>query len=178
MQGTAMAEDAGLPWWLVLIQGLVAIALGVFLILQPGITTLVILQLLAIYWLVAGVISIVRLMIGNSKQNWGSHLLMAILGIVAGLAILSYPLYSTVLVPSILMLMIGCIAIAFGIVGIIQAFRARSWFTGFLGGVSIIIGLLLVSSPLMAAWVLGWLIGLMLIAGGIVAIFSSFRMNR
>jgi uncharacterized membrane protein HdeD (DUF308 family) len=72
-------------------------------------------------------------------------------------------------------IIIGFLAIAIGVAGIIQGFRQPSWAIGLLGALSIIIGLVLLSSPLMAALTLSWLIGLCAIAGGIVAIIGAFR---
>jgi uncharacterized membrane protein HdeD (DUF308 family) len=62
---------------------------------------------LGIYWLFSGVISIARLMLGKNRATWLAPLLDRILGILAGLVLLAYPLYSAILVPSVLVLALG-----------------------------------------------------------------------
>lgn len=175
MATTARMGGTGAPRWLLIVEGIVLIALGIFLIAQPGATILLLLQILAIYWLVAGVLSIVRMVLADTHENWGWQLFTAIVEIVAGLAIFSYPLFSTVVVPSVLVILIACLAIVIGITGVIQSFRLRSWSIGLLGALGVIVGIVLFSSPLMAALTLTWLIGLCTIAGGIVTMIGSFR---
>ena len=49
---TSMADKAEaeqIPWWLVLLNGLAALIIGVLLLVSPGVTTAVLVQLLGIY---------------------------------------------------------------------------------------------------------------------------------
>jgi uncharacterized membrane protein HdeD (DUF308 family) len=64
-----------------------------------------------------------------------------------------------------------------GIIQLVQAFRGGGWGIGILGVISIFFGLILLSSPLLAATILPFLLGLVGIAGGIVAIFMAFQMR-
>jgi uncharacterized membrane protein HdeD (DUF308 family) len=78
------------PWWLVLLEGIAAIILGLLLLTAPQATLLVLVQLLGIYWLVKGIFQIISIFIDSSR--WGWKLFAGILGIVAGIIILGHPL--------------------------------------------------------------------------------------
>ena len=93
------------PWWLILIEGIAAIIVGVLLIANPGSTLAILVQLLGIYFLVTGILSIVAIFIDSVA--WGLKLFAGIIGILAGLLIIEYPLWSTFLVPTTFVLVIA-----------------------------------------------------------------------
>jgi len=39
------------PWWVVLLEGVIAIIVGLFLLYRPAVTTIFLLQILGIFWL-------------------------------------------------------------------------------------------------------------------------------
>ena len=63
-------EAAGLPWWAVLCEGIALIALGLLLLAAPGMTTLIVVQFVGIYWLVAGIFKIVTIFLDRSGWGW------------------------------------------------------------------------------------------------------------
>jgi uncharacterized membrane protein HdeD (DUF308 family) len=58
---TAYVQKPTVAWWVVLITGIAAIILGFMLLVAPARTTVLVVQLLGIYWLVSGIISLVSL---------------------------------------------------------------------------------------------------------------------
>ena len=46
---TASAAPSPIPWWLVLIQGIAALIVGFFLLISPGMTTVVLVSFLVSY---------------------------------------------------------------------------------------------------------------------------------
>ncbi|HHY56818.1 MAG TPA: hypothetical protein GYA08_15440 [Chloroflexi bacterium] len=64
-----------------------------------------------------------------------------------------------------------------GIFGLIESFQGAGWGPGVLGVVSIIIGILLLGSPLGYALALPWVIGIFAIVGGIFSIIMAFRLR-
>ena len=46
----AKQEKQNIPWWVVLLQGIAAVILGLFLLAKPGMTMVVVVQLIGIYW--------------------------------------------------------------------------------------------------------------------------------
>jgi uncharacterized membrane protein HdeD (DUF308 family) len=58
------------PWWLVLLEGIAAIILGILLLTAPQATLFVLVQLLGIYWLVKGIFQIANIFIDSSRWGW------------------------------------------------------------------------------------------------------------
>lgn len=174
-QSTVAVEESGIPWWLVLIEGIVAILLGILLFLRPAATTIVLIQFLGIYWLITGIFSIISLI--WDRTAWGWKIFSGILGIIAGALIIQNPLWSTLLVPTTLALVLGITGILIGIIQLIQAFSGGGWGAGILGVLSILLGFLLITRPVLAGLALPWVLGGLLIAGGILAIIVAFALR-
>ena len=164
-------------WWLVLLQGIATLILGVLLVISPGMTTAVLVQFLGVYWLVSGIFSIVGIFVGDREIHWGWLLLSGVLGILAGIAVLKHPLLSTILLPTMLVYLIAIEGIVMGVVSLIDAFKGGGWGAGIWGVVSIIFGVILFGSPLLAAVALSVVMGVFGVVGGIALIVISFRMR-
>lgn len=164
-----------IPWWVVLLQGIAALIIGFFLLVSPGLTTAILIQFLGIYWFVSGIFSIVAIFIDSS--GWGWKLFSGILGIIAGIIIIQNPLWSTLLVPATIVIILGIQGIIMGIIGLIQAFQGAGWGAGILGALSIIFGLILMFNPIISAAILPFVLGIFGIIGGIMAIFAAFRLK-
>ena len=124
-QATMSSEEKLVPWWVVLIEGIAAIIIGILLLVNPRITTVVLIQFLGIYWFIVGIIDIVRIFMDSSM--WGWKLFSGIIGILAGIAIINYPLWASVLVPTVLVWVFGFFGIIIGVIGLIQAFQGAGW---------------------------------------------------
>ena len=164
-------------WWLFLLQGIATLILGLLLVISPGMTTAVLVQFLGAYWLVSGIFSIVRIFVGDREIHWGWLLLSGVLGILAGIAVLKHPLLSTIMLPTMLVYLIAIEGIVMGVVSLIDAFKGGGWGAGIWGVVSIIFGVILFGSPLLAAVALSVVMGAFGVVGGIVLIVISFRMR-
>lgn len=173
--GSATGPEVAVPWWLVLLEGIFAVIIGILLLTQPGMTTAILIQVLGIYWFIAGILSIVGIFIDSSA--WGWKLIVGILGIIAGLLIIRHPLWSTLLVPTTIVIILGIEGIIIGGVNIVRAFRGAGWGVGILGVLSIIFGIILVANPALAALSLPFVLGIFGIVGGILAVIMAFRMR-
>ncbi len=171
----AQEQARAVPWWLVLIEGIAALAVGVFLVLVPAETTLILVQFLGIYWLITGILSIVSLFM--DRAHWGWKLISGILGIAAGFIIIQHPIWSAVIIPTTLIIIIAALGVAAGIAFIIMAFRGGGWGAGILGVVSIILGVILFMDPFIAAAALPYVLGAFAIVGGIASIVASFSLR-
>jgi len=172
---TLQKQAASIPWWVVLIEGIAAIILGILLLINPGSTTVLIIQFLGIYWFIDGIMSIVRIFI--DKTAWGWKLFSGIIGILAGIAIIQYPLWATLLVPTVMVWLFGFFGIIIGVIGLIQAFQGAGWGAGILGVLSILFGILLLANPLVGAVTLPFIFGFLGIVGGIAALAMAFRLK-
>ncbi|HBX68326.1 MAG TPA: hypothetical protein DEH25_02770 [Chloroflexi bacterium] len=170
-----MQENYEVPWWLVLIQGISALVIGFFLLTAPAATTLFLVQFLGIYWLVSGIFQIVAIFI--DKSAWGWKLFSGLLGILAGFAVINHPLWSTVLVPTTLVIILGIQGLVVGGIGLFSAFKGGGWGAGVMAALSIIFGVLLLSSPFIAALALPWIFGIFAVLGGILGIVAAFKMK-
>jgi len=172
---TEALEESGIPWWLVLIEGVALLILGVLLLMNPVETSVIAVQVLGIYWLIAGIFKIISIFMDSSM--WGLKLLAGILGIVAGIIVLNHPVISPLLVGSALVIILGIQGIIMGVVGILQAFRGAGWGAGILGAVSLIFGIILLINLWAFTISLPWAIGILAIVGGIAAIIMAFRVK-
>jgi uncharacterized membrane protein HdeD (DUF308 family) len=174
-EATMTSEERVMPWWVVRIEGIAAIIIGVLLLANPRVTTAVLIQFLGIYWFIVGIIDIVRIFMDSSM--WGWKLFSGIIGILAGIAIIQYPLWATLLVPAVLVWVFGFFGIIIGIIGLIQAFQGAGWGAGILGVLSILFGLLLIFNAFVASLTLPFIFGILGIVGGLAALVMAFRMR-
>ncbi|UCD99213.1 MAG: DUF308 domain-containing protein [Chloroflexota bacterium] len=174
-EATMTSEKSLVPWWVVLIEGVAAIIIGVLLLIKPGITTLVLIQFLGIYWFIVGIIDIVRIFIDSSM--WGWKLFSGIIGILAGVAIIQYPLWSTLLVPTVLVWVFGFFGVILGVISLIQAFQGAGWGAGILGALSILFGVLLLVNAFVASFTLPFIFGILAVVGGLAALVMAFQMR-
>ena len=170
---SAIEEPVSFPWWAVLVQGIFSIIIGILLLAYPGATTLVIVQFIGIYWLVTGVFSLVSIFM--DKSMWGWKLFAGVIGILAGFSIIRHPLWSTIMLPTVVVIYMGVSGLMIGVAALFSAFKGGGWAAGILGSLSILFGLFLLFSPVIAAFALPWVYGILGLAGGIAAIFAAIR---
>lgn len=163
------------PWWVVLLEGIFAIIVGLLLLYSPAATTFFLIQVLGIFWLAGGIISILGAFIFSGNRLW--KLISGILSIIAGIVILMYPLISPFVVLALFVIFIGVWAIITGAMHLVWGFRGGGWGIGILGVLSIILGLLLLTNALAGVLVLPWIFGFFLIIGGIGAVIAGLKMR-
>ena len=109
-------------WWVMLLQGLLGVVAGVVAFVWPGITTLVLLYLIAAWAVVMGVLTVVAA-IQLRKELEGEWLLICsgILSVLFGLILMVRPGAGAVAIAWF----IGAYAIFLGVLLIVFAFRLR-----------------------------------------------------
>lgn len=177
---TTMAESSegmSVPWWLVLLEGIAAVIIGILLLTSPGIPMFALVQFIGFFWLIGGIFRIVSIFVESSL--WGWKLLAGIVGVLAGLVVLQHPVWSSLLLPAVYVIILGVQGIILGGAGLVMAFRGGGWGTGVLGVLSIILGLVLLLNPLfIGIAVLPFVLGAIALLGGILAIVAAFAMRR
>ena len=176
MSEYASGSGETLPWWLVLVEGIVVALLGLLLLVAPGASLYFMVQLLGLYLFIAGIFRIIGIFLDSSY--WGLKLVGGILCLIAGLAVLRHPLWSTVGVPAGLFIIVGFLAMLQGAAGLIVAFQGGSWGMGILAVLGILLGLILVINPLIGVAVLPFILGGFMLIGGVGAVVQAFRIRR
>jgi uncharacterized membrane protein HdeD (DUF308 family) len=163
------------PWWLVLIEGILLIILGIFFFVSPYQTLVTAVWVLGIYWLVRGVIELISLIWDRSL--WGWKIFAGILGLIAGWILIQQPIGGSLVLSSTLVFLLGFIGIFNGIAALIRGFKGGGWGTLILGVISIILGIILFMNAGGAAAWMPWALGIMAIFGGIMALIGSFQVR-
>jgi Uncharacterized conserved protein len=168
-------EVSKAPWWSVLLEGIIAIIIGLFLLYEPITTTTLLVQILAIFWLLEGIVSVIGALIFTKDGKW--KLLSGISSIIVGVVILMYPIFSPYIVLRFLVIFIGVLAIVNGAVILTSGLKEGEKSLGILGGLSIILGLLLLTNILAGILVLPWVFGIFFIVGGIGTVIWGIKMR-
>jgi len=171
-----MAEIMVMPWWLVLIWGLLSLIVGLMFVFTPGVTITVFVTLIGAYWFVGGLFMIGHLLADKTHIGW--KIFLAVINILAGLVILAYPLYSTIFLLAFFVIFMGFWGCLIGCVHLYQGYKSKDPGAGILGVVSLIFGILLLAYPYIAAGLIPFIIGVFAIAGGVAAVIQAFRVKK
>jgi len=173
------AETKQRPWWMTLIEGMLALVIGAVLLWAPAKTRVdtytLLVTFLGIYWLVDGILHLVNMFIDHTM--WGWKLFIGLVSILAGASILMYPVAAAVSLPQVFVLVLGIWGLMYGVILLVMAFRGGGWGAGILGALGIIFGLSLMINY--AAFGMGlamlWTAAVFGVIGGIVLIVQAFR---
>jgi len=164
-----------IPWWLVLLEGLASLIIGIYLIASPIATTIILVRLLGWYWLFLGITTIATIFM--DKTNWIWRAISGMLGILAGLAVIGHPFLSALLVPEIFVIIVGVLVVCFGFIRLFWALK-EGWGAAIMGAVNILLGALILGNPLLGIVSLVYLAAILGIAGGIIAIYMAIKMRK
>ena len=176
MTAVAYMPQQSNVWWLFLLQGIAGIILGLMLLTEPGATTVALTTLLGFYWLVIGLLALVRLFVDRSTP-WIWSLLSGVVGILAGLVVLKHPFLAALTVPTVLVIVLGVQGLVMGTIEIIAGLNGGGIGSFILGAVSVLVGLLLLGSPLAAAIAVPLVFGVLLLVQGVASIVLAFRVH-
>jgi len=132
--------------------------------------------LLGFYWLIVGVLALVQVFVDRSTP-WIWSLLSGIVGILAGLFVLRHPLIAALTVPTILLIILGVQGLVMGVIEIIGGFKGGGVGSFILGAVNVLVGLLLLGSPVAAALAVPLVFGILLLIQGVASIIFAFRVR-
>ena len=115
-------KDAGKPMWTVVLVGLVGIAAGIFTFLQPGVTAIALLILIAVWAIVQGVLEIsAAIRLRKEIQNEWLLILCGLLSVAFGVLMILNPGAGAMAV----LWLIGAFAVAYGVLLIILSFKLK-----------------------------------------------------
>ncbi|TXK17117.1 HdeD family acid-resistance protein [Homoserinibacter sp. GY 40078] len=171
-------------WWLVLLRGIFAVILGILAFIWPVATAGAVFWVFGIYTVVDGVVNIMHaISIRKEDSSWGWLLTIGIVGIVAGVLVLIFPLLAGAFALLVLLWIVAVWAIIGGIFSIPAAASmaggGRKTLGIVFGALSILFGVLLAillfSTPLAALVGLIYVLGAYAVLGGIVLIVVAIQ---
>lgn len=167
---------------LIFFKGLALLITGLVLVFFPQATLTTLMIVIGIYWFVDGISTVIRAVKGKETNNsWG--LISGILGIIAGLLILSKPYLTAVFTSAIFIWFIGVSAIIYGTSGLLTGIKLTKNTVGrsttiFGGIISIVFGFVLISSPYFSALTIIYVIGTIAIIGGVSILFLGWNLQK
>ena len=166
-------------WWVPLLRGLFAIALGILVFTRPAWSLAAVMLAFGVYALVEGASDLFAAIIGwrHRDDRW-LLLLEALIGIGIGVVALRTPALTAIVV----IFFIAAWALATGVVRIVEGVRLRREIPGemwlVLGGVfSVIFALLVMTRPLAGAIALVRVIGIYALILGTTEVLLAFKVR-
>jgi uncharacterized membrane protein HdeD (DUF308 family) len=166
-------------WWTFIIRGIVAVAFGVLAFIAPAWGIAVLVALFGAWALIDGVTGIVAgFRSRGHDRSWWLSILEGIIGIVAGVLALLFPVFAA----GALVLIIAAWAIVTGVFEIVAAIRLREqirgeFWLGLAGVASILYGAVLFWFPAAGALSVVWLIGSFAIVFGAFLLVLGWRLR-
>jgi len=170
------SPDQADVWWVFLLEGIAALLFGLLLVTEPGATLVALVVFLGFYWLMMGVLELVRVFVDRSVP-WYWSLLIGILGIVAGIIVLNHPMFAAVLLPTTIVLYLGILGLIIGAIQIVGGFTGGGMGSFVLGVINVLIGLILLGAPMAAAIAVPLVFGILLLIEGVALIIWAFRVR-
>jgi uncharacterized membrane protein HdeD (DUF308 family) len=164
--------DLKRAWWIGLLEGIAAVGIGVLFLKAPASSLLALTVVLGAYWLVRGIIGLIDLAVGP-RIAFGWRLFASIVSIVAGGFVLASPLASAGLLPVAYVVVLGVDAVVSGGVNIYYGATGAGAGSVALGVFDMLVGVLLLATPLQAALAVPFALGIVLITGGLVLVGVS-----
>jgi uncharacterized membrane protein HdeD (DUF308 family) len=163
-------------WWVFLLQGFAGIIIGLMLITEPGATLVALTTVLGFYWLITGVLALVQVFVDRATP-WIWSLLAGLVGILAGLFVLRHPLVAALTVPTVVVIILGIQGLVIGAVQIIGGFKGGGIGPFILGAINVLVGILLLGSPVAAALAVSLVFGVLLLISGAGLMILAFRVR-
>lgn len=165
-------------WWLILVEGLLAIAFGIAALFFTQATLTTIMILFGVYALVDGVLALYG-GIKNRDEGWGWLVFGGIVGVAVGILALRYP-STTAIALTLLVAFWALVSGAIRVYGSLELRKlgADGWVWALIAGiVALLFGLALVIFPGYGVATLIWLIGITVLVFGIALVVNAILLR-
>lgn len=166
-----------------LVRGLLAITLGAVLLFQPEKTRPILANFMGMFWLASGIISLRWSATGERARRFG--ILAGVIGIIAGLAMLTRGLTNAWIRQDILFSLLGVVVLLTGILHAIGGFRVGeqshrkwSWTSLILGAFEIVLGIMLIIEPMGRSTFFYLAASIWALVGGVILIMDAVRIRK
>jgi uncharacterized membrane protein HdeD (DUF308 family) len=159
------------------LRGLLAVLLGVIALRRPAVAAAAIVVVFALYAIADGILDFVlAARFGRMGERWGWYLFEGIVSVALGVVALAYPGLTLVA----LALLVGLRAVMIGIFDLAATFSWREiesrWLLGLTGVLSLVLGFMLLASPVAGGAALIWTIGIYGLVFGVALFALGLRM--
>ncbi|GGD79020.1 HdeD family acid-resistance protein [Microbacterium murale] len=163
------------------ISGAIALIAGIVLLVWPLKTAVLVTGIIAAYLILAGLVYIGLGIFSGTKGGWAriGHVVLGLLYVAAGAIAFTNLSAVTVSLAVITVIFIGISWIVDGIVSLTLLHKdgSRVW-TIIYAILSIVAGVIVIFSPLLAAVALWWILGITLVVLGIIQIVRAITLGR
>jgi len=163
------------------ISGAIALIAGILLLVWPMKTAVLVTGIIAAYLVIAGIVYVGLGIFSGKKGGWAriGHIVLGLLYIAAGIIAFMNLSAVTVTLALITVIFIGVSWIVDGIVSLtlLNKDGSKAW-TIIYAILSIVAGIIVIFSPLLAAVALWWILGITLVVLGIVQIVRAITLGR
>jgi uncharacterized membrane protein HdeD (DUF308 family) len=176
------AHTHEVKFWITLLRGIFAILLGLALILQPEKVRPILANFMGMFWMLSGIISLRWGAVGERSRPLAR--LAGAIGILAGIVMLGRKMIGIVISEAILISLLGIVILLTGLLHAIGGFRTDedvrqwSWSSFTLGVIEIILGVLLILSPLELGQFVYWAVSIWAFVGGAIIIAEALYLRR
>jgi uncharacterized membrane protein HdeD (DUF308 family) len=178
---TSVAGSLHAHWRLFLTEGIILLILGILAIVLPPIATIAVEVLVGWLLLMSGIVGLIATLRMRGAPGFWWSLLSAVLGIVAGIVLLRWPLSGALSLTLILTVFL----VLEGLVSILYALEHKRELSGrwgamlFSGVIDLFLaGIIFAGLPGTAAWAIGLLIGVNLVFGGSALIAMALHARK
>jgi uncharacterized membrane protein HdeD (DUF308 family) len=166
-------------WWILLLRGILALALGIAAVILPGIFAVALALLFGAYALIDGILAMIAsIRMTHTGGRWVWLLIEGIISVVFGAAALVWPAISLIA----LVFLIGFWALLTGFAGITTAWRLRrvvngEWFWILAGVLSVIFGIAVLLFPALGVIALVTIFAFYMILAGLMYVGVAIRLR-
>jgi uncharacterized membrane protein HdeD (DUF308 family) len=167
-----------LPWWLILLDGLLVVLLGFLLLVDTQSTLELLIRFLGAYWFISGIFQLAGAFV--HKPHRVVNIFMGLLGLAAGAIIFLNPLMGSIIVPGVIVIVVGAEGILMGAAAMWQASQGAGVGRFIFGLFSLVIGLILLLNEPFAIGVtaLPFTLGIFALFIGPAVVAASFGVRK
>jgi uncharacterized membrane protein HdeD (DUF308 family) len=186
MTGTAnetVGQKQTVPWWIVFLEGILAVGLGILMYVHPFGTFTAFLAVLGWFLIIEGIMGLIGLVAGLPvASKWWIGLLWGLLSILAGMFVLNQPLINVYVARNLLVYAVAFMLIAGGVTSVATANRwsenrHSKWGITILALLFIILGIILLFTPFLSFYIIMNLAGAFSFTFGVGMIIYSALMR-
>ncbi|SES01363.1 Uncharacterized membrane protein HdeD, DUF308 family [Propionibacterium cyclohexanicum] len=162
------------------LSGLVTAVIGFLILIWPGHTAMVVAAMFAIYALIAGIVQAALAIFARRADALRrvGYVVTAILLIVAGIIMLANLRTAAASLAVLLGITVGILWILQGIGSVLSSWGQRSVWAVVFGAISIVAGIVLLTSPAWGGAFLWLMLGISLLVLGLIQIGHAFSIGK